>query len=164
MTDPEFEAERVENIARMAADKALTQKTTDWIAHAQERKYSYQFDWLGIPIIQFPQDIVAMQELVWQLKPDLVIETGIARGGSVIFYASLLEMNALCGGPQDAEVLAVDIDIRAKNRVNIENHPMSRRVTMLEGSSIDAGIIETIRKKAAQKKTVLVCLDSNHAH
>ena len=133
MTDQAFEQERRDNIARMAKDDGLWAKTLDWMALAQERKYSYQFDWLGLPIIQYPQDIVAMQELVWSLKPDLVIETGIARGGSAIFYASLLELNALCGGPKGAEVVAVDIDIRAHNRKAIEAHPMSKRLTMIQG-------------------------------
>lgn len=164
MTDQAFEQERRDNIARMAKDDGLWAKTLDWLALAQERKYSYQFDWLGLPIIQYPQDIVAMQELVWSLKPDLVIETGIARGGSAIFYASLLELNALCGGPKDAEVVAVDIDIRAHNRKAIEAHPMSKRLTMIQGSSIDSGIVSQVKAKAKGKSSVLVCLDSNHTH
>ncbi|MFZ3581675.1 cephalosporin hydroxylase family protein [Loktanella sp. DJP18] len=164
MTDPSFEAERRNNIARMAADDALTAKTLDWLAHAQERKYSYQFDWMGLPLIQYPQDVVAMQELVWSLKPDLVIETGIARGGSAIFYASLLEINAMCGGPSDAEVVAIDIDIRADNRAAIATHPMAKRLTMLEGSSVDKGIVAQVAKMAEGKSSVLVCLDSDHTH
>lgn len=164
MTDPEFEQERRDIVSKIAADPAFFDKTLDWLAHAQERKYSYQFDWLGLPIIQYPQDVVAMQELVWSLKPDLVIETGIARGGSAIFYASLLELNALCGGPTNAEVVAVDIDIRAHNRAAIEAHPMSKRLTMIEGSSIAADVVAQVAKKAEGKKSVLVCLDSNHTH
>lgn len=125
-------------------------------------KYSYNFSWLGRPVIQYPQDIVAMQELIWTIQPDLIIETGIAHGGSLIFSASMLELNAACGGPQNAEVLGVDIDIRAHNREAIEAHPMFKRISMIQGSSIAPEIIEQAKAKAAGKQRVLVCLDSNH--
>ena len=127
-------------------------------------KYSYNFSWLGRPIIQYPQDMIAMQELIWSIQPDLIIETGIAHGGSLIFYASLLELNAACGGPPDAEVLGVDIDIRAHNRAAIAAHPMFKRITRIEGSSIAPDIIAQIKAKAAGQQRVLVCLDSNHTH
>jgi cephalosporin hydroxylase len=125
-------------------------------------KYSYNFSWLGRPIIQYPQDIIAMQELTWSIQPDLIVETGIAHGGSLIFSASMLELNAACGGPQDAEVLGVDIDIRAHNRAAIEAHPMFRRISMIQGSSIAPEVIARIQAKASAKRRVLVCLDSNH--
>jgi cephalosporin hydroxylase len=105
-----------------------------------------------------------MQELIWSLQPDLIIETGIAHGGSLIFSASMLELNAACGGPAQAEVVGIDIDIRAHNREAIEAHPMKRRISMIEGSSIATDVIEQVRAKAAGKKSVLVCLDSNHTH
>ncbi|WP_349437166.1 cephalosporin hydroxylase family protein [Pararhizobium sp. A13] len=127
-------------------------------------KYSYNFSWLGRPIIQYPQDIVAMQQLIWAVQPDLIIETGIAHGGSLIFSASMLELNAACGGNPDASVLGIDIDIRAHNRVAIEAHPLYRRISMIEGSSIDPAIIAQVHKAAEGKKSVLVCLDSNHTH
>jgi cephalosporin hydroxylase len=127
-------------------------------------KYSYNFSWLGRPIIQYPQDIIAMQEIIWSIQPDLIIETGIAHGGSLIFSASMLELNAACGGPADAEVLGVDIDIRAHNREAIEAHPMSKRISMIQGSSIAPEVIEQVKTKAAGKQRVLVCLDSNHTH
>ena len=127
-------------------------------------KYSYNFSWMGRPIIQYPQDIVAMQELIWQVQPELIIETGIAHGGSLIFSAAMLELNAACGGPKDAQVLGVDIDIRAHNRKAIEEHPMARRITMIQGSSVAPEIIAKVHAKAAGKKRVLVCLDSNHTH
>lgn len=127
-------------------------------------QYSYNFSWLGRPIIQYPQDIVAMQELIWQVQPDLIIETGIAHGGSLIFSASMLELNAICGGPKNAEVLAIDIDIRSHNREAIEAHPMFKRITMLQGSSVAPEIVSQVRAKAAGKEHVLVCLDSNHTH
>src|SRR6478736_7046053 len=135
-----------------------------FMAASVEPKYSYNFSWLGRPIIQYPQDIVAMQELIWQVQPDPIIETGIAHGGSLVFSASMLELNAACGGPADAEVVGVDIDIRSHNRAAIEAHPMMRRITMLEGSSIAADVVARVREFAAGKKSVLVCLDSNHTH
>jgi cephalosporin hydroxylase len=127
-------------------------------------KYSYNFAWMGRPIIQYPQDIVAMQELIWTLQPDLIIETGIAHGGSLVFSASMLELNAGCGGPANAQVLGIDIDIRAHNRAAIEAHPMARRIAMIQGSSLDAGVIAQVQAAAAGKRQVLVCLDSNHTH
>ena len=105
-----------------------------------------------------------MQELIWSIQPDLIIETGIAHGGSLIFSASMLELNAACGGPQDGEVLGIDIDIRAHNREAIEAHPMFKRISMIQGSSIAPEIIEQVRARAAGKQRVLVCLDSNHTH
>lgn len=126
-------------------------------------KYSYNFSWLGRPIIQYPQDMIAIQEIIWDVKPDLIIETGIAHGGSLIFSASMLELSAACGGHQNAEVLGVDIDIRPHNRAAIEAHPMFKRIRMLEGSSIALDIVEQVRKVAEGKRT-LVVLDSNHTH
>jgi cephalosporin hydroxylase len=164
MVDKDFESERRKKIEAIGADPVLNDLSRRWLARAQELGYSYNFDWLGLPIIQYPQDIVAMQELVWSLQPDLIIETGIARGGSAIFYSSLLEMNALCGGPADARVVAIDVDIRPHNRLALESHPLSRRLTMLQGSSIDEAIVAEVRRHAASRSRILVCLDSNHTH
>ena len=127
-------------------------------------QYSYNFSWLGRPIIQYPQDMIATQEIIWTVQPDLIIETGIAHGGSLIFSAAMLELNAACGGSADAQVLGVDIDIRAHNRAAIEAHPMSKRVTMIQGSSIAPEVIEQVRAAARGKQRVLVMLDSNHTH
>jgi cephalosporin hydroxylase len=127
-------------------------------------QYSYNFSWLGRPIIQYPQDMIATQEIIWAVQPDLIIETGIAHGGSLIFSASMLELNAACGGPTDARVLGIDIDIRAHNRAAIEAHPMSRRITMIQGSSVAADVIAQAQAAARGKQRVLVCLDSNHTH
>ncbi len=135
-----------------------------WSRQTNRYGYTYNFSWLGRPIIQYPQDILAMQELIWSVQPDLIIETGIAHGGSLIFSASMLELNAVCGGPKDAEVLGVDIDIRAHNREAIEAHPIFKRISMIQGSSISPEIASQVRAKAAGKKSVLVCLDSNHTH
>jgi cephalosporin hydroxylase len=159
-----FKDECVKEIDRQGEDKTLLKKSQDFFVAANSQKYSYHFEWLGRPIIQYPQDIVAMQELIWSTQPDLIIETGIAHGGSLIFSAAMLELNAACGGCQDAEVLGVDIDIRAHNREAIEAHPMSKRISMIQGSSIASEIIEQVKAKAEGKKSILVCLDSNHTH
>ena len=159
-----FDQEVRERIASNRGNEALVRVAKEFVAASTEPKYSYNFSWLGRPIIQYPQDIVAMQELIWSIKPDLIIETGIAHGGSLILWASLLELNSACGGPADASVLGIDIDIREHNRVAIESHPMARRIRMIEGSSIADDVIAQVRDAAAGKQRVLVCLDSNHTH
>jgi cephalosporin hydroxylase len=160
----EFEREVAGRIAANGADQPLQAAAHGFMTASIAARYSYNFSWLGRPIIQYPQDIVAMQELIWSLQPDLIVETGIAHGGSLVFSASMLELNAACGGPADARVVGVDIDIRAHNRAAIEAHPMMRRITMIEGSSVAPQVVATIRGHAVGKKTVLVCLDSNHTH
>ncbi|HYM93513.1 MAG TPA: CmcI family methyltransferase, partial [Chitinophagaceae bacterium] len=116
-------------------------------------------NWMGRPVIKYPQDIMAMQELIWQVQPDLIIETGIAHGGSIIFSASMLELLG-----NDGKVIAVDIDIRKHNREEIEKHPMMKRITMLEGSSIDEKIVKEITDYSKNFRKVMVALDSNHSH
>jgi cephalosporin hydroxylase len=159
-----FASARKQNIANLGADNDLKGYSRTWQVEAAKHNYIYNFSWLGRPIIQLPQDVFAMQELIWSIQPDLIIETGIAHGGSLIFSASMLELNAACGGPADGEVLGIDIDIRAHNREAIEAHPMSRRIKMVQGSSIAPEIIEQVKTRAADKNRVLVCLDSNHTH
>lgn len=160
----EFEREVADRVAANATDLPLQAAASEFMKASIGAKYSYNFSWLGRPVIQYPQDIVAMQELIWTLQPELIIETGIAHGGSLIFSASMLELNAACGGPADAKVVGVDIDIRAHNRKAIEAHPMFRRITMIEGSSVAPAVVDAVRAMAAGKKSVLVCLDSNHTH
>ena len=159
-----FKNECAQEVTTQGTDIELARATTEWINRANSHKYSYHFEWLGRPIIQYPQDIIAMQEIIWAVQPDLIIETGIAHGGSLIFSASMLELNAACGGPQDAQVIGVDIDIRAHNRAAIEAHPMSRRITMIQGSSIAPEVVAEVKASAAQRRRILVCLDSNHTH
>jgi cephalosporin hydroxylase len=159
-----FDEEVRERIAANGRNEALREAAGAFMRESTRPKYSYNFSWLGRPIIQYPQDIVAMQELIWAVQPDLIVETGIAHGGSLILYASLLELNAACGGPQAARVVGVDIDIRAHNRAAIEAHPMSRRITMIEGSSLDPAVIARVADAAMGRGRVLVCLDSNHTH
>jgi cephalosporin hydroxylase len=160
----EFDREVADRIAANGADQPLQAAAHGFMKASIAAKYSYNFSWLGRPVIQYPQDIVAMQELIWSLQPDLIVETGIAHGGSLIFSASMLELNAACGGPKDARVVGVDIDIRAHNRAAIEAHPMMRRITMIEGSSIAPEIVAAIRAHTVGRRSVLVCLDSNHTH
>ncbi len=139
-----------------------------WLGKAQELGYSYNFDWLGLPIIQYPQDIVAMQEIMWRVRPDVVVETGVARGGSLIFYASMLELLETCTGAKGGRVIGIDIDIRQPNRDAIEAHPLSHRIDLIQGSSVDPAIVGQVAAKVAPEndaaKRVLVCLDSNHTH
>ena len=161
-----FRMERIEGIAEQGKDEEARRLSQAWISHPGLHQYSYNFSWLGRPIIQYPQDIVAMQELIFTVQPDLIIETGIPHGGSLILYASLLELNAMCGGQQNFSVLGIDIDIRAHNREAIESHPIFQRghITMLEGSSIDADMVAKVHKFAAPYKRIMVLLDSNHTH
>jgi cephalosporin hydroxylase len=160
----QFQIECNEEIERQAADRSLVAVSREWIERANVRKYSYHFTWLGRPIIQYPQDIVAMQEIVWAVQPDLIIETGIAHGGSIIFYASLLELNAICGGPPNGRVIGIDIDIRTHNREVLDLHPMRKRIDMIQGSSVAPEIVNRVKTMACRYSRVLVCLDSNHTH
>ena len=153
---------RQECLVRIKANRKNEQLTSAAGAFMKEStlpKYSYNFTWLGRPIIQYPQDIIATQEIIWQVNPDLIIETGIAHGGSLIFHSSMLE---LLGG--DGKVLGIDIDIREHNRVEIEKHPMYKRINMIEGSSIDEEIVRQVYDFAKDKKRILVLLDSMHTH
>jgi cephalosporin hydroxylase len=159
-----FKRECAAEISQMGVDDEIALATRAWMDRVNPRKYSYHFEWMGRPVIQYPQDILAVQEIIWSVKPDLIIETGIAHGGSLIFSASMLELNAISGGPQDAEVVGIDIDIRAHNRAAIDAHPMIRRIAMIEGSSVATEVISQVKAKAASKRSVLVLLDSNHTH
>ena len=152
------------NINQLASDVDLRKKSLTWVHDTAKYKYSYNFSWLGRPIIQYPQDVVAMQEIIWQVQPDLIIETGIAHGGSLIFSASMLELIAICNGVEGGAVLGIDIEIRPHNRKAIEEHPMYKRICMIEGSSIAPEVIAQVKEKAKGKKRILVCLDSNHTH
>lgn len=154
----QFKKEVENNIEAQGKNTELKKKTSEFIEESIRSNYSYNFRWMGRPIIQYPQDMVMMQELIWEIKPDLIIETGIAHGGSIIFYASLLELIG------HGEILGIDIDIREYNRKEIESHPMAKRIKMIQGSAIDKSIIEEVKKHTIGKKTVMVLLDSNHTH
>lgn len=170
----EFNKEVADRIETYATNDALRHAGSSFMLASTEPKYSYNFSWQGRPIIQYPQDMVAMQELIWSIKPDLIIETGIAHGGSLIFSASMLALLDMCDAIDAGEtlnpktsrrkVLGIDIDIRAHNRAAIEAHPMATRIQMIQGSSIAPEIIEQVCAVAATYSRVLVCLDSNHTH
>jgi cephalosporin hydroxylase len=153
-----FERTKREAAAQMAADGELAAAALAVNAAADRHDWSYQWSWLGLPVIQLPPDIVALQEVIWETRPQLVIETGIARGGSLVLYASILELIG------EGEVLGIDIDIRAHNREAIEAHPLARRIRMLEGSSLDDAVVAEARRAASQVGRVMVVLDSNHTH
>jgi len=153
-----FESRNSDFINQMREDERLAQLSRYWLEQSSKYEYSYHFSWLGMPIIQFPQDIIAVQELIWRIRPEVVIETGIARGGSLVLYASILE---LIGG--SGKVIGIDNDIRKHNRIAIEQHPLSSRIELIEGSSTDSDVIHSVSKKAAGRKT-MVLLDSNHTH
>lgn len=159
-----FKIECDEEIRAQGDDQELQVTSSRWITLANQKKYSYHYSWMGRPIIQYPQDIMAMQELIWEVKPDLIIETGIAHGGSLIFSASMLALLEICGEIEKGEVLGIDIDIRAHNKEAIEAHPMSKKITMFQGSSIDDDMIKKVHDFAKKGKRILVCLDSNHTH
>ncbi len=160
MSDPiqEFINERAERIKANGTNDVLRAAAKSFNDVSNSNQYSYNFSWMGRPIIQYPQDMIAMQEIIWEVKPDLIIETGIAHGGSLIYYASILELMG------HGEVLGIDIDIREHNKAEIEKHPMFKRISMIQGSSIDPAIVDEVKKHAEGKKKVLVCLDSNHTH
>jgi len=170
----EFEKEVVLRLQENGKNIALQQAGLEFMRMTTLPKYSYNYFWLGRPIIQYPQDMVAMQELIWKIKPDLIIETGIAHGGSLILSASMLSILDYCdaielGTMMDPKaprrrVLGLDIDIRAHNRAAIEAHPMANRIDMIEGSSLDPAIIAQVQNIARGYERVLVCLDSNHTH
>lgn len=154
-----FNLERKERIQNNANNQVLQETSQLFCKETIKSKYSYNFMWLGRPIIQYPQDIIAMQEIIWKVKPDIIIETGIAHGGSLIFYASLLELIG-----EEGLVIGIDIDIREHNRLEIEKNPMFKRIKMIEGSSTDEIIVEQVKKIAASKKKIIVALDSLHTH
>lgn len=169
-----FLNDRVRNIYALGKDIHCKNLSLEFLVKTASHKYSYNFDWFGRPAIQLPNDAWVMQELIWQIKPDLIIETGIAHGGSLVFYASMLALldmvDAIESGatfdPRQSrrKVLGIDIEIRSHNRAAIEAHPMASRIQMIEGSSIAPEIIEQVRDIAQGYGRVLVCLDSNHTH
>jgi cephalosporin hydroxylase len=169
-----FKQERQERIDGFGHDAVITNASQKWVYDSMQRMYVYNFDWLGRPIIQYPQDMVGIQELIWTIKPDLIIETGIAHGGSLVLSASMLALLDMCEAIESGEkidpriskrkVLGIDIDIRSHNRAAIEAHPMASRIEMIQGSSIAPEVIGQVKEIAKNFNRILVCLDSNHTH
>lgn len=160
MSNPiqEFVKECENRVASYSQNKEMKEAAANFNTASNKAQYSYNFKWMGRPIIQYPQDMIAMQEIIWDLQPDLIIETGIAHGGSLIYYASLLELIG------KGTVLGIDIDIREHNRNEIEKHPMFKRIKMIQGSAVDENIVAQVTAEAKGKEKVLVVLDSNHTH
>ena len=169
-----FHQESEKRISSYAHNTPLQKAAKNFFYESVDSKYSYNFYSLGIPIIQYPQEMIAMQELIWKTRPELIIETGIAHGGSLIWNASMLALLDYCecienGNQPSAQkskrkVLGIDIDIRPQNRAKIEAHPMSSLIEMIEGSSTDSKIINDVESIASNYKRIMVCLDSNHTH
>ena len=170
----QFKSEVLTRIEAVSTNNSLRQSAATFTQTSIASQYSYNFSWQGRPIIQYPQDMAAMQELIWEIKPDLIIEAGIAHGGSLIFSASMLALLDMCDAIESGKsinpkvssrkVLGIDIDIRAHNRAAIEAHPMASRIQMIQGSSIAADIITQVHAVASKYSRILVCLDSNHTH
>lgn len=170
----QFQSEVLNRIEAVSTNNSFRQSAAIFTQTSIASQYSYNFSWQGRPIIQYPQDMAAMQELIWEIKPDLIVETGIAHGGSLIFSASMLALLDMCDAIESGKsinpkvsnrkVLGIDIDIRAHNRAAIEAHPMASRIQMIQGSSIAADIIAQVKAVASKYSRVLVCLDSNHTH
>ena len=169
-----FESECKKEISLMGANKEIKILSNDYIKKLNKLKYSYHFKHLGRPIIQYPQDIVALQEIIWEVKPDLIIETGIAHGGSLILSASMLALidvsdaieSNVAINPRESKrkVIGIDIDIRDHNKIEIEKHPMSTMIQMIQGPSTDPEIVAKVKDIAKDYKKILICLDSNHTH
>lgn len=169
----QFEEQVKNNIIRLAEEPALPQEALNWMLKVGGvGAYTYNFRWLGRPIIQYPQDIQALQEIIWSTRPDVIVETGIAHGGSLVLSASMLALLDYCDAQEKnvplmprtspRHVIGVDIDIRSHNREAIQQHPLSHMITMIQGSSIEPSIVEQVRSLVGSAKSVLVCLDSNH--
>ncbi|MBF0371341.1 MAG: cephalosporin hydroxylase family protein [Magnetococcales bacterium] len=155
----QFERQKSQAIQAMAEDAEMDRLSHEWFKKSCDHNYSYNFTWLGLPIIQYPQDILAMQEIIWQVRPQRVVETGIARGGSLVFYASLLKLLG-----EEGLVVGIDLDIRKHNRQRLENHPLMPGIRLIEGSSIDEGIFAQVQDQCDGAAPVVVVLDSNHTH
>jgi cephalosporin hydroxylase len=172
--EEQFSLERLQRLEEYSEDARLKSLAHDWVFHSMQQKYLYNFDWLGRPIIQYPEDMVAIQELIWKVKPTLVVETGIAHGGSLVLSASMLAMLDYCEAVEAGttldprksrrRVVGIDIDIRSHNRSAIEEHPLSGLISMVEGSSVDRHVIDEVHQLAAGHETVMVFMDSNHTH
>lgn len=153
-----FRQEAAASALRLGKDAELQRLARDVIAQSDRHHWSYQWTWLGVPIIQMPPDIVATQEIIWKTKPQIIIETGVARGGSLILYASILELLG------EGKVIGVDVEIRAHNRASIESHPLSKRIELIESDALSPTLHEALKEKTKNVERVMVILDSNHTH
>ena len=153
-----FELEKNQEIQRALADPELLSKGRDFLIHSDRYKYGYYWTWMGLPIIQMPEDIALTQEIMWETKPDFVIEAGIAWGGSLALYAAFQELQGF------GQVIGIDVTIPAHNRDAIMSTPVSHRITLIEGSSSDPEVFEQISSQIPEGSNILLVLDSNHTH
>jgi cephalosporin hydroxylase len=152
-----FLAERCKRIESYASNRSLQDSAKQFLVESLAANYSYNFEWLGMPIFQYPQDMLALQEIIWTTKPDCIVETGVARGGSLLFYASMLELLGI-------DAFVVGIDTRAHNRKRILEHPLSKRIHLVDGSSIAPTTVNAVRTLTSNRRRIMLCLDSNHTH
>ena len=157
--DIEFQEWRKKLLGSQSNNLEFKAASSDWMQLAVDNKYSYQFDWLGVPIIQMPEDLIIFQEIVYKTRPDLIIETGVARGGSIIFWASIQKLCSITG-----KVLGVDVDIRQHARNAINDSNFKDKIDLIEGSSIEDKVVDQVKKIVSQHKRIMVVLDSNHTH
>ena len=170
----QFQQEVESNIDALAQARDLHDQSLEWLRNTLPFRYSYNFTWLGRPIIQYPQDIVAMQELIWRARPDVVIETGVAHGGSLVLSASMLALLEYCDAQlnrrhldplsKNRRVIGIDIDIRSHNRTAIEQHPLSSKIVLIEGSSTSPEVVSAVKRLLRSDERIMVILDSNHTH
>ena len=154
----QFDLEKKQNISKAFQDPELHQQALQFITKSDQHKYAYNWTWMGLPIIQMPEDIVLIQEIIWDVQPDIIIETGIAWGGSVVLYASMLQLIG------KGQVIAIDKVLPQHNIDQIMKYPFSKRINLFEGSSVDTTIVETVQKLVKPSDRVVVILDSNHTH
>jgi cephalosporin hydroxylase len=155
----DFLNERSRRIESYKANTSFRTLSKQYLIETLRHEYSYNFSWMGLPVIQYPQDLVALQEIIFETKPDLIIETGVARGGSIIFYASMLE---LLGG--NGIVIGIDIDIRSHNRKRVMEQALSHRIRLIEASSTELSTVDMVKAFCEGKQRIMVSLDSNHTH
>lgn len=159
MTQPQFYKDKEENIKKLGTDLELQKKGLDFLISTAPYNYAYNFSWMGRPVIQFPQDMIAMQEIIWKVKPDLIIETGVAHGGSLVMYAGLMKMMDI-----DGKVLGIDIEIRPSNLTALQQHPLFGRIELIQGSSVSQETLLKVKEFSSNYRNILVVLDSNHTH
>ncbi|ABB56086.1 cephalosporin hydroxylase family protein [Synechococcus elongatus] len=163
-----FQAEKATLVAQQGENQKARELALEFLNETGNTKYAYHFSWINRPIVQLPQDIVAFQEIVSSVQPDIIIETGVAHGGSLALSASLLclldVMEGLNPRQSSRKVIGVDIEIRPHNRKALDEHPLRFKMELIEGSSIDPKIIQQVKSHVQSSERVLVSLDSNHTH
>lgn len=153
----EFAEKQRRQAVALGEDRGVFDQALDTLLAADKYDYAYLWTWMGVPIIQLPADVMATQEVIWATRPDVIIETGVARGGSMVFMASMLELTG------KGKVIGIDIDIRAHNRDSIERHPMAKRITLIEGPSAAPETLAKVKAEIPAGASVMVVLDSDHS-